>query len=55
MSLMSLTMSTTPESGVTGLILTNESGEVRLILTDESGEPDDVDHPCEQCNGFDTH
>ena len=34
MSLVSLTMSTTPESGVTG-----------LILTDESCEPDGVDHP----------
>ena len=34
MSLVSLTMSTTPESGVTG-----------LILTDESSKPDDVDHP----------
>ena len=57
MSLVSLTMSTTPESSVTGLILTDESGEpddvdhplradvTGLILTDESGEPDDVDHP----------
>ena len=34
MSPVSLTMSTTPESGVMGLILTNESGE-----------PDDVDDP----------
>ena len=34
MSLVSLTMSTTPESGV-----------MDLILTDESHEPDDVDHP----------
>ena len=34
MSLVSLTMWTTPESGVTG-----------LILTDESGEPDDVEDP----------
>ena len=34
MSLVSLTMSTIPESGVMG-----------LILTDETGEPDDVDHP----------
>ena len=34
MSLVNLTMLTTPESGVTG-----------LILTDESGEPDDVHHP----------
>ena len=34
MSLVSLTMSTTPDSGVTG-----------LILTDETGEPDDVNHP----------
>ena len=34
MSLVSLTMSTIPEGGVTG-----------LILTAESGEPDDVDHP----------
>ena len=33
MSLVSLTMWTTPESGV------------GLILTDESGEPDDVNHP----------
>ena len=39
MSLVSLTMSTIPESGVMGLILTDESGEVGLILTDESGEP----------------
>ena len=45
MSLVSLTMSTIPESGVTGLILSDESGEVGLILTDESGEPDDVDDP----------
>ena len=34
MSLVSLMMLTTPDSGVTG-----------LILTDESGEPDDVYHP----------
>ena len=34
MSLVNLTMSTTLESGVTG-----------LILTDETGEPDDVNHP----------
>ena len=35
MSLVSLTMSTTPESSVMG-----------LILTDEAGEPEpDVDHP----------
>ena len=34
MSLVNLTMLTTPESGVTD-----------LILTDESGEPDDVDNP----------
>ena len=34
MRLVSLTMSTTPESGVRG-----------LILTDESGEPDYDDNP----------
>ena len=45
MSLVSLMMSTIPESGVTGLILSDESGEVGLILTYESGEPDDVDDP----------
>ena len=34
MSLVSLTMLKTPESSVTG-----------LILTDESSKPDDVHHP----------
>ena len=34
MRLVSLMMSTTPESSVMG-----------LILSDEAGEPDDVDHP----------